>query len=44
MNYDLRFRICGFIAATMGRRSLLPLLGERIGVRAVFNSIQKGAE
>ena len=44
MIYDLRFTIFDFIGATMWRQPLLPLLGERAGVRAVLNSFAKGAE
>jgi len=44
MIYDLRFTICDFTGAVVWQRLLLPLLGERVGVRAVVNSFENGAE
>ena len=44
MIYDLRFAICDFIGTTMRLQPFLLLLGEKVGVRAVLHSFQKGAE
>ena len=44
MNYELRIANDDIIGSASVRRLLLPLLGERAGVRAVLNSNSKGAK